>query len=218
MEGVKYQINMRSHLPLSFSPLPPSSFRPRDQVYFELIPTSWQFKYTRKHLGNYNIYDQFAIDAANGDLANYSEWGRLLVSMGCLSEAARVGNNFSLALVLYWFARLFAYVAVWLCGLCGCVAVSRCPAFIDPSYYEFLGKAARDQHPDHDVAEGEQLIKEVRVRRLFRRGSRSGTAALVCVMTSEPAAALPQPGTYTPPPTSPTLLSGAHYALVKLRR
>ena len=57
---------------LSFYSLPLLSLCPREQVYFELIPTSWQFKYTRKHLGNYNIYDQFAIDAANGDLANYS--------------------------------------------------------------------------------------------------------------------------------------------------
>jgi hypothetical protein len=99
---------------------------------------------------------------------------------------------------------------VWLCGLCGCVTVSRCPAFIDPSYYEFLGKAARDQHPDHDVAEGEQLIKEVRVRRLFCRGSRSDTAALVFVITSEPTCCSPAPTRHLHPPTSPTLFSGTN--------
>ena len=122
----KYQINM--HPPLPLSPmslyLPLLSLCPRDQVYFELIPTSWQFKYTRKHLGNYNIYDQFAIDAANGDLANYSEWGRLLVMMGCLSEAARAGNNFyacSRALLVCLFVCLCGCVAVWAVRLRGCV-------------------------------------------------------------------------------------------------
>ena len=40
--------------------------------YFELIPTSWQFQYTRTKLENYNLFEQFAIDAANGNLASYS--------------------------------------------------------------------------------------------------------------------------------------------------
>ena len=91
----KYQINM--HPPLPLSPmslyLPLLSLCPRDQVYFELIPTSWQFKYTRKHLGNYNIYDQFAIDAANGDLASYSEWGRLLLSVTSLHNRGKGGGR-----------------------------------------------------------------------------------------------------------------------------
>ncbi len=76
---------------LSFYSLPLLSLCPREQVYFELIPTSWQFKYTRKHLGNYNIYDQFAIDAANGDLASYSEWGRLLLSVTSLHNRGKGG-------------------------------------------------------------------------------------------------------------------------------
>ncbi len=44
--------------------------------YFELIPTSWQFNYTRTRLENYNLYEQFAIDAANGNLASYSTLSR----------------------------------------------------------------------------------------------------------------------------------------------
>lgn len=33
--------------------------------------------------------------------------------------------------------------------------------FLDPRYYELFGHAARDQHPNHDVGEGETMIKEV---------------------------------------------------------
>lgn len=37
------------------------------------------------------------------------------------------------------------------------------PAFswIEPRYYDDFGKAAQDEHPDHDVAEGEALIRDV---------------------------------------------------------
>ena len=42
------------------------------KVYFELLPASWQFQYTRTKLQNYNLYEQFAFDAANGNLASYS--------------------------------------------------------------------------------------------------------------------------------------------------
>lgn len=41
--------------------------------YFELIPSSWQFSYTRTKLENYFLFDDFANDAATGNLANYSE-------------------------------------------------------------------------------------------------------------------------------------------------
>lgn len=34
-------------------------------------------------------------------------------------------------------------------------------SWVEPRYYEDFGKAARDQHPDHDVAEGEMFIKQV---------------------------------------------------------
>ena len=45
------------------------------RVYFELIPASWQFQYTRKNLfANYRLYEQFAADAASGNLASYSTW------------------------------------------------------------------------------------------------------------------------------------------------
>jgi hypothetical protein len=44
--------------------------------YFQLVPISWQFQYTRGHLDNYRVFDVFAQDVANGDLANYSEWPR----------------------------------------------------------------------------------------------------------------------------------------------
>ncbi len=43
------------------------------RVYFELIPTSWQFQYPRtKILENYKLYSEFAKDAAAGNLASYS--------------------------------------------------------------------------------------------------------------------------------------------------
>ena len=37
------------------------------------------------------------------------------------------------------------------------------PAFswVEPAYFDFFGTPATDQHPDHDVAEGERLIKSV---------------------------------------------------------
>jgi len=42
------------------------------RVYFELIPASWQFTYTRTKLfTNYHLYSQFATDAAAGDLPSY---------------------------------------------------------------------------------------------------------------------------------------------------
>ena len=34
-------------------------------------------------------------------------------------------------------------------------------SWIEPAYFDFLGQAATDQHPDHDVAEGERLIGEI---------------------------------------------------------
>ena len=33
--------------------------------------------------------------------------------------------------------------------------------FLDPSYFDLFGAAATDQHPDHDVAAGEELIRGV---------------------------------------------------------
>lgn len=46
------------------------------RVYFELIPATLQFKYTRtKLLTNFKFYGDFAKDAANGDLATYSAYG-----------------------------------------------------------------------------------------------------------------------------------------------
>lgn len=42
-------------------------------------------------------------------------------------------------------------------------AAGTLPAFswVEPAYFDFFGQAATDQHPDHDVAEGERLIKQV---------------------------------------------------------
>lgn len=40
--------------------------------YFDLAPISWQFTYNREHLDNYRVFDIFAQDVANGDMANYS--------------------------------------------------------------------------------------------------------------------------------------------------
>jgi phospholipase C len=34
-------------------------------------------------------------------------------------------------------------------------------SFIDPRYYDFFGVGATDQHPDHDVAAGEDFIRQV---------------------------------------------------------
>jgi phospholipase C len=53
--------------------------------YFELVPASWQFTYTRTRLGNYHFFNSsFAADAAAGNLANYSTYvvrhGRLCFS------------------------------------------------------------------------------------------------------------------------------------------
>lgn len=42
------------------------------RVYFELVPTSWQFTYTRGHLDNYRLFDDLMQDAAAGTLANYT--------------------------------------------------------------------------------------------------------------------------------------------------
>ena len=33
--------------------------------------------------------------------------------------------------------------------------------FLDPRYFDFFGVDATDQHPDHDVGAGEQLISDV---------------------------------------------------------
>ncbi len=46
------------------------------RVYFEMLPASWQFSYTRTRLSNYRIFNEsFLADVASGDLANYSTWG-----------------------------------------------------------------------------------------------------------------------------------------------
>ena len=104
--------------------------------YFELIPTSWQFQYTRTKLENYNLFEQFAIDAANGNLASYSA---CLAPLCLFGVAITAVDTPKAPLGVECTTRGSILCPAYECGSV-CVCVCPClPAFIDPQYNDFLG-------------------------------------------------------------------------------
>lgn len=117
-------------------------------VYFDLVPTSWQFQYTRGKLDHYKVFDEFTVDAAAGNLPSYSEQpcccylcAVFVIECVCSCSLHRPR--------LLRLLRVSSPVSTGDPLVCLLMCASHCR------------RAASDQHPDHDVAVGEAFMKTV---------------------------------------------------------
>eukprot|EP00500_Bicosoecida_sp_ms1_P010671 CAMPEP_0203833176 /NCGR_PEP_ID=MMETSP0115-20131106/72522_1 /ASSEMBLY_ACC=CAM_ASM_000227 /TAXON_ID=33651 /ORGANISM="Bicosoecid sp, Strain ms1" /LENGTH=515 /DNA_ID=CAMNT_0050742247 /DNA_START=135 /DNA_END=1682 /DNA_ORIENTATION=+ len=70
-------------------------------------------------------------------------------------------------------------------------------SFVEPRYYDDFGKPARDQHPDHDVAAGEEAMREV--YEAVRNGAAWERSALLITYDEHGGF-----DDHVPPPTAPS--------------